>query len=338
MTANKRSEDAFFTLLRWLESPELTPTYLARFSLINWQKRKVLKGITICTIMVKSVAANENQSIYSNNIDMSKSNNIGNMNRGLLSSMTKEQLNMILNTTASTKEVGPVVKKTVSTKAGPVNNPKSLTQLGAEKLEQSIKRPASRSVRDKIKYFESKASNSPSIISINGQPVSFQDMREEELANARVSKYKRDSLFQNLFEQRLREMPGKRENVPITIQADVEYTLRNRTELEEQTYGPFSMEVPELSKPDTYKFLMYTLLTHNFTILSTQTIANIGAKISAHNEQFFKNHKVGALKLNTIFLDKQFQIKQRGDNTCMVDFVWHNCKGKKGFKTHTYKS
>ena len=47
--------------------------------------------------MVKSAAANENQSIYSNNIDMSKSNNIGNMNRGLLSSMTKEQLiNMIL--------------------------------------------------------------------------------------------------------------------------------------------------------------------------------------------------------------------------------------------------
>ena len=69
-----------------------------------------------------------------------------------------------------------------------------------------------------------------------------------------------------------------------------------------------------------YKFLMYTLLQNNFTVLSTETIAEIGATITAHNEQFFKDHKVGALKLNTFFLDKQFQIKQRGDNTCMVDF------------------
>ena len=36
-------------------------------------------------------------------------------------------------------------------------------------------------------------------------------------------------------------------------------------------------------------------------------------------------------------MDKQFQIKQRGNNTCMVDFVWHNCKGKKGFQKYTYQ-
>ena len=80
--------------------------------------------------MVKTVAnMSVNENIYSNNIDMS---NNGNMNRDLLSCMTKEQLiNMILgkptvsvsqtgsvSQTASTK-VGPVVK-TVSAKAGPV--------------------------------------------------------------------------------------------------------------------------------------------------------------------------------------------------------------------------
>ena len=97
------------------------------------------------------------------------------------------------------------------------------------------------------------------------------------------------------------------------------------------------MEVPKLSKPDMYKFLMYTLLQKNFTVLSTETIAEIGATITTHNEQFFKDHKVGALKINTFFLDKQFHIKQRGDNTCMVDFVWHNCKGKKGFQKYAYQ-
>ena len=42
-------------------------------------------------------------------------------------------------------------------------------------------------------------------------------------------------------------------------------------------------------------------------------------------------------KLNTFFLDKKFQIKQRGENTCMVDFVWHNCKAKNGFQKYTYQ-
>ena len=47
------------------------------------------------------------------------SNNNGNIDHARLSGMTKEQLiNMLLNTTASTK-VGPVVK-TVSAKARPV--------------------------------------------------------------------------------------------------------------------------------------------------------------------------------------------------------------------------
>ena len=54
------------------------------------------------------------------------------MNREDLSKMSKDQLiNMLLGKQAAS------VKK-----AGPVFNPKSLTQLAAEKMEQSIKRPA----------------------------------------------------------------------------------------------------------------------------------------------------------------------------------------------------
>lgn len=42
-------------------------------------------------------------------------------------------------------------------------------------------------------------------------------MRDEELARARVSKFDKQSSFQDMFEQRLQQMPGKREKVQITI-------------------------------------------------------------------------------------------------------------------------
>ena len=92
-------------------------------------------------------------------------------NRGNLMNLSKEQLfNMLLNTTASANKAGPV-KQTVSTTVGPVFKPRSLTQLAAEKLEQSIKKPpvvpkqsnrlptlktlaTNAMVKDKIKYFE----------------------------------------------------------------------------------------------------------------------------------------------------------------------------------------
>ena len=47
--------------------------------------------------------------------------------------------------------------------------------------------------------------------------------------------------------------------------------------------------------------------------------------------------KAGALKLDSYFLDKQFPIKQRGDNTCMIDFIWHQSHNKMGFRSYTYQ-
>ena len=281
--------------------------------------------------------------------------NNGNINRDLLSCMTKEQLiNMILGQqTVSVSQTGSV-SQTASTKVRTVHKNKSLVQLAAENLEHSIKRPvilpkqsdkmptlktleANAIFKDKIKYFEKLSDKQSSTIRLDKKAVLLQDMRDEELAKARVSKYMKDFSFQNLFHDRLNQMPGKREKVQITIQADMEHTLGNRRQILEKLYGPFKMEVPKLSKQDVYKFMMYTLLQNNFTVLSTETISEIGDTITGHNEQFFKDYSVGALKINTYFLDKQFQIKQRGDNTCMVDFVWHNCKGKKGFQKYTYQ-
>ena len=177
--------------------------------------------------------------------------------------------------------------------------PKSLTQLAAENLEQSMKRPAvSRKpskltptlktlaakalVKDKINYWENKITNNAPIIALDKIAVSLQEMRDEELKRARVSKYQQQSSFQNLFHERLEQMPGKRERAQITINTVIEHTIDSRTEFTDKTYGPFKMEVPKLSEPDMYKFLMYTLLQNNFTVLSTETIAESGADIFRH--------------------------------------------------------
>ena len=174
-------------------------------------------------------------------------------------------------------------------------------------------------VKDKIKFFEDKAREKESVITYAKKPVSIADMRHGELDKTTATRFTPDSSFQNLFNERLKHIPGKRENVQITINANVKYTIGNKSTITQKTYGPFRMAVRKIDTDVMYKYMIYTLLQNNLSILSTQTIANVGAKITTHNEQFFKHHKAGALKLSTFFLDKQFPIKQRGDNTSMVD-------------------
>ena len=171
------------------------------------------------------------------------------MNRGDLSKLTKEQLiNTLLN-----PAVGVI-------KAGPVFKPKSLTQLAAEKFKHSIRRPAvqpkpsgkmptlktlaaNAMVKDKIKYFENLSDKQPATIRLDKKPVSLQPMRDIELEHTRVSKYIKDSSFQNLF-HRLQQMPGKREKVQITINAKIEHTVGKRIEFKDKSYGPFEIEIP----------------------------------------------------------------------------------------------
>ena len=140
-----------------------------------------------------------------------------------------------------------------------------------------------------------------------------------------------------MFEERLNRVSGKRERVQVMIEADVEKWNRQTRMITPKTFGPFSMEMPQMSNDDMYKFMVFTLLQHDFSILSTQAIANIRAKIMIHKPLEFRYMKVGVLKLNSFFPDKQFPIKQRGDNTCMIDFIWHQCQTKVGFKRYTYQ-
>ena len=108
-------------------------------------------------------------------------------------------------------------------------------------------------VKDKVKYFEELSDK-------QAPTIRLQNMRDEELDQANLSKYTRNTSFQNLFHYRLQQMPGKRERARITINAVIEHTIGNRTEFTNKTYGPFKMEVPKLSKPDMYKFwILFTV-------------------------------------------------------------------------------
>ena len=141
------------------------------------------------------------------------------MNREDLSKLSKEQLiNMLLGKqTVSANKAGPV--QSVSAKrAGPVFNPKSLTQLAAEKMEQSRKRPAKQPsgmpsltqlaaralVKDRIKYFEELSDKQAPTMRLDKMSVSLQDMRDEELKRARVSKYIKTIIISKLVSRKTR--------------------------------------------------------------------------------------------------------------------------------------
>ena len=143
---------------------------------------------------------------------------INTYNRGDLSKMSKDELinTLMENQTVSANKAGPVKQTASAKKAGPVFQPKSLTQLAANKLEQSIKRPAvlpkqsnrlptlktlaaNAMAKDKIKYFEELSDKQAPTIRLHKVPVSLQNMRDEELEQANVSKYIRHTSFQNLL-------------------------------------------------------------------------------------------------------------------------------------------
>ena len=84
--------------------------------------------------------------------------------------------------------------------------------------------------------------------------------------------------------------------------------------------------------------MMYVLLKNGFNILSTQTIEEVGAKIITHKKSFFKDHKMGRLKLESFFLDNRKKFKVRDSDTCVIDYIWDEIKGKHGFKKYTYQS
>lgn len=158
---------------------------------------------------------------------------------------------------------------------------------------------------------------------------------EMKLSN---DKNKRLKSFVDLFAKRLNEMQGKEQTVSITIHVKLSHLLRGMNEtVSEHTYGPFTVDKPvNLSIPDTYKFALYTLMKTNVTFLSGESVTHIGCKIVNLDKKRVIKHKMGKLKLESYLLNKQRPIKSHGVNTCVVDYVWDQVRGQRGFKTYTY--
>ena len=159
--------------------------------------------------------------------------------------------------------------------------------------------------------------------------VSLNEFRMDEM---KLTKSNKNASFRELFQRRLTEIKGHREKISITLYVDIQDGLIEN----KKSYGPFTVDVPRLDRRDMYKFMVYTLLSNNFTLLSAQEIKKIGCKIVTHNKQFFMHHFMEGLKLESYLLSKQRQIKSYGDNTCVLDYVWDQVKGKRGFKTYNY--
>ena len=127
-------------------------------------------------------------------------------------------------------------------------------------------------------------------------------------------------------------------NIPYKRVLEQKLFQKNNNIFKEKTYGPFTIEIPKhLSIPDTYKLAMYTLLNKHFHILSGEFISGIGYKLIKLNKNEFKYGKMGSLKLESYLLNKQRPITKHGNNTCVVDYVWDQVRGKHGFKTYTYE-
>lgn len=216
----------------------------------------------------------------------------------------------------------------------------------------------------KEKIAKQELSLMPSKLEIREFPIvkaSLYSYRKEEM-NYSVDKNKGVKSFLELFHERMLMNESKRENVSIVIHVKVKvgYFRENSEEKDEfmiskkkeirsrkyntlkgkhidKLYGPFNVEKPiGISRQDTYKFEMYTLLKKKFTILSIETIKAIGCKIIKLNKKYSKKVKMGQLKLESYLLNKQKPITKYGENTCVIDYVWNQVRGKRGFKTYTY--
>ena len=168
--------------------------------------------------------------------------------------------------------------------------------------------------------------------------ASLDEFRKEEIRRSN-DKNRRLKSFVNLFGKRLNEMQGRRDKVSIRIHIELTHALRGMNEtVSEHTYGSFTTNKPyNMSKRDGYKFALCTLMNKNITFLSGESVTQIGFDITRLNKKRPQKHKLGKLKLESYLLNKQRPITRHGKNTCVVDYVWDQVRGKRGFKSYTYE-
>ena len=101
-------------------------------------------------------------------------------------------------------------------------------------------------------------SSSGKVLNYPKKIVSIAQMRDEEL-NMTSAPGKLKLTFAELFERRLKTMPGKKTKIQITVLAEVTYTIGSPLELESKEWGPFHISIPKLKKVicTNYSFTYY---------------------------------------------------------------------------------
>ena len=100
--------------------------------------------------------------------------------------------------------------------------------------------------------------------------------RKYELSQS-IDKDKAKKSFTELFEKRLKNMQTEVKTVSITINVKLSHTLQRSSSL--YSFGPFTVQKPNMSLQDVYRFAFYTLKKSNITFLSGDYVTHIGCKI-----------------------------------------------------------
>lgn len=140
--------------------------------------------------------------------------------------------------------------------------------------------------------------------------------------------------FISLFERRLDNM---QRDTSISLTIDI---VLNRPSGEQinKYYGPIETLIPaNLSLSDKYKFALYSLLDAGIHFLSGEYISSLSFQYMILRKREFIKHKMGKLGLISYLLKDQKAIKKHGNDTCVVDYIWDQVKGKRGFKKYDYK-
>ena len=250
------------------------------------------------------------------------SNNNINMNKASLKKLSKSELiKLLLKQEKNPKTV--VVNKKTKKKQKVVYN--------HDNLFDNDLFPDFTVTSDPIERMMKKVTHYPMI------KATLDEFRKEEIRRSN-DKNKRLKSFVDLFGKRLNEMQGRRDRVSMRIHIELTHALRGMIEtVSEHTYGSFTVNKPyNMSKRDGYKFALYVLMNKNITFLSGESVTQIGFDITRLNNKRPQKHKLGKLKLESYLLNKQRPITRHGKNTCVVDYVWDQVRGHRGFKSYTY--
>ena len=170
--------------------------------------------------------------------------------------------------------------------------------LVEKQVKQSVPEPKPVKIKPSKKLSEI-LTEAGKVITYPKKLVSIAQMRDEEF-NMAFYPGKSKLSFAELFERRIRKIPGRKARVRIKIEAEVRYSFGIQSEIETKHWGPFEDIIRKLSKDDMYKMFIYLLQKKGFSILSTQTIEEVGATIITHKKSFFQTSQNGSIKIGII--------------------------------------